>query len=425
MSLTYRIRKKTGNANVSLRYRPSKDIDLWISTPFKLPAEEWDQINQCYNRKMITKSPRTDNDKIKNDKVKTFNHQLEMFFDEVQTFISGNNYKVEPSQLKNIIDEKFNQKKSPTVNKPKVPTLMTEFIDYYIEQKSVSIPGVQREISKGTIRTYHNLRNRIKKFNKNLKVEDVNDDFRIAYTKWGTQKYTESTIHNNLKKIKSFVTFAEGKKLNIDKSVLNWKFIEPQKTYSEPIITFEEQKRIMNLQLEGTLANTRDWILISCQVGLRISDLLKLKKEMIIDDCFIQIKQKKVGSEVVFPLPKRSLEILKKRNGEFPPTVSHQKFNKHIKTICHLAEMNSKMMGGKRLPNSKKILGMYEKWELITSHSCRRTFVTLYRAVVKNDELLQNNTGHTTKQMLDQYDVSPLSKENARTLKKIIDQFHE
>ena len=72
MSLTYRTRKKIGTANVSLRYRPNKDIDIWIATPFKLPADDWDQANQCYKRNLIIKSPRTEIDKIKNEKIKLY-----------------------------------------------------------------------------------------------------------------------------------------------------------------------------------------------------------------------------------------------------------------------------------------------------------------------------------------------------------------
>lgn len=424
MSLTYRTRKKIGTVNVSLRYRPNKDIDIWIATPFKLPAEDWDQANQCYKRNLIIKSPRTEIEKIKNEKIKLFNRQLEEFNDEVYNFISGNNYNIDSQKLRQLIDEKFNRQKIKPTKATVLPSLMTNLIDHYIEQKSVSILGVQHELSSTTIRTYNTLKNRIEKFDKNLKVEDINDDFRIAYIKWATKLYTENTIHNNLKKIKTFIKFADGKNWKIDKSVLNWSYIEPEKKYSEPTISFKEQERIRNLKLSGTLENSRDWLLIGCQVGLRISDLLTLKKEMIVKECLIPITMKKVKKQLVISLSDNVIEILNKRNGEFPPRISHQKFNQHIKKICRLAKMNERIEGGKRSSQSKKVDGTYEKWELITSHTCRRTFVTLYRNAFNDDGLIQNNTGHSSTKMLDTYDFSPLSIDNAIKLKEKMDELH-
>lgn len=424
MSLTYRIRKKSGTVKIYLRYRPKAKTDIWLVTPFSVPAEHWDQGNQCYSKSELIKLPRNDVDKIRNEKIKTLNRELEKFADEVDTFICSNGYEVDSEKLKKFIDEKFGGKKLEHVKEVRSSNLMTKLIDLYIEKKSESILGVQNKLSNDTIRTYNTLKNRIQRFDKNLKVEDVDDDFRIAYIKWATKLYTETTIHNNLKKIKTFIKYAEGKNMNINKSVLNWRFMEPERKYPEPIISFEEQYRIKNLTLHGTLDNSRDWILIACQLSLRISDLLTLKKEMIVDGWFIPLTQKKVKKKVLIPLPENVIEILNKRNGEFPPRVSHQKYNQHIKKICRLAKMNERIMGGKRSSQSKKVDGIYEKWELITSHSCRRTFVTLYRNEFKDDVLITNNTGHASTKTMDDYDFSSPSLETPATVKKKIDELY-
>jgi integrase len=424
MSLTYRIRKKSGTVKIYLRYRPRAKTDIWVVTPFSVPAEHWDHGNQCYSKSELVKIPRNDVDKNRNEKIKTLNRELEKFADEVDTFICSNGYEVDSNKLKSFIDEKFGGKKPEHVKEVRSSNLMINLIDYYIEQKSVTILGIQHELSSATIRTYNTLKNRIEKLDKNLKVEDINHDFRIAYTKWATKIYTDNTIHNNLKKIKTFIKFAEGKNWKIDKSVLNWSYIEPEKKFSEPIITFQEQEQIRNLKLSGTLENSRDWVLIGCQVGLRISDLLTLKKEMIVEECLIPITMKKVKKQLVISLSDNIIEILNKRNGEFPPRVSHQKFNQHIKKICRLAKMNERIEGGKRSSQSKKVDGTYEKWELITSHTCRRTFVTLYRNAFNDDGLIQNNTGHADTKMLDLYDSSPISLDNALTLKSKMDELH-
>ena len=125
-------------------------------------------------------------------------------------------------------------------------------------------------------------------------------------------------------RLHGFITFSPTF-MSSDLSMRSMRSSGSNSTPSEPTISFEEQERIRNLKLNGTLENSRDWLLIGCQVGLRISDLLTLKKEMIVKECLIPITMKKVKKQLVISLSENIIEILKKRNGEFPPRVSHWK----------------------------------------------------------------------------------------------------
>lgn len=71
------------------------------------------------------------------------------------------------------------------------------------------------------------------------------------------------------------------------------------------------------------------------------------------------------------------MQTHKKRRGEFPKSMSDQKYNMYIKNVCKLAKLNQKVKGSRKNPKTqRKETGVFEKWELVTSHIGRRSFAT-------------------------------------------------
>lgn len=110
-------------------------------------------------------------------------------------------------------------------------------------------------------------------------------------------------------------------------------------------------------------------------------------------------------------------QILNKRNGEFPRRISDQKFNKYIKEVCKIAGLNEKLTGGKML-NKRKLVGEYHKWELVTSHICRRSYVSNFRPILGNENVMAA-TGHKSPKMLDIYDQRKELEKAKQTKDKI------
>jgi hypothetical protein len=99
--------------------------------------------------------------------------------------------------------------------------------------------------------------------------------------------------------------------------------------------------------------------------------------------------------------------ILYENKGNFPDKISDQKFNKHIKDICKLAEINDLVTGGKMVKDKKsgmtrKQKGKFPKHELITTHVCRRSFATNFYGEIPT-ALLKTITGHSTEQQFLEY----------------------
>lgn len=156
--------------------------------------------------------------------------------------------------------------------------------------------------------------------------------------------------------------------------------------------------------LPSNLDNARDWLIISCYCGQRISDFLRFDKSMIryeinkegIDKPLIEFTQVKTGKIMTIPLHPKIMVILNKYEGNFPNKISDQKYNEYIKKVCKRAEITELINGVKFNKETKmKEEKLYEKCELVSSHIGRRSFATNNYVKIPTS-FLRNVTGHTT-----------------------------
>jgi integrase len=181
------------------------------------------------------------------------------------------------------------------------------------------------------------------------------------------------------------------------------KFEKVDKLY----LTKEELQLIESAELEHDyLDNSRDWLLISCETGQRVSDFMRFNKEQIRfegDVPLIEFTQVKTNKIMSIPLSKKVRSILEKRNGEFPRKISDQKYNVYIKEVCKIAEIDEVIKGSKQdTIKKRKVRGNFPKFELVTSHIGRRSFATNNYGRIPTP-LLMNVTGHTTEGMFLEY----------------------
>ena len=219
--------------------------------------------------------------------------------------------------------------------------------------------------------------------------------------------YAQNTIQRELTFIKTFCKHARYLGLETDPQLdaLKIEKIKAEKIY----LTFDELEAIEKTKLKHDyLENARDWLIISCYTGQRISDFLRFTKEMIrIEDgkSLLEFTQKKTGKVMTVPLHKKVLEILKKRNGEFPRSISDQRYNDYIKVVCKEAKLNEKIQGGLQMKTDngvRKVSGKYHKWELVTSHIGRRSFATNFYGKIPTTYLIYI-TGHSSEAMFLNY----------------------
>ncbi|MDY3443408.1 hypothetical protein PG616_00920 [Riemerella anatipestifer] len=389
--------------SIYLRHRFSlngKAREIKLKTKFSIYPECWDNDNECWDTSLKVRTPRKSEDKLRNSEIDNFNAEFSAFKLKVQDFLAVNPYPTK-DMLKEVLFDGVNIK--PHFN-TEYPILFSDFVDFYIEQKKKLIPGKQKPISKRSIQRFIQIKSKINKFYPRLKITEINDAFRDEYSfLMMQQRYKDSFIIKELKFIKTFCKYA-NKKLDINKEVLYWEFKNTEiKKYDDPIFSFEELDILAKLELPDRLDNARDWLIISCYTGQRVSDLLNMNSSNIIDNEFYSLHQQKGQKDIVLWLMPPVIDILNKREKEFPRKISSQKYNNYIKEVCEIAGFDELLIGGKYNNKTKrKEIGEYPKHELITSHIGRRTFVSLFQGILGQDNTM-TQTGHTSVNMLNLY----------------------
>lgn len=174
-------------------------------------------------------------------------------------------------------------------------------------------------------------------------------------------------------------------------------------------LTNEEVTKVAELPLCGSHKIARDLFLIGCHTGMRFSDYSRLSMDDISDGVIHFITQK-CKTPVDIPAHPRVLKILQEHGGT-APTMSQQKFNAYIKDVCKEAGLKESILIRKSGQQVR-----CEKWEIISSHTARRTGLTnMYKAGIPTYRCMMIS-GHKTEQVFLTY-LRITQEENAEFLK--------
>ncbi|MBL7809202.1 MAG: site-specific integrase [Saprospiraceae bacterium] len=173
-------------------------------------------------------------------------------------------------------------------------------------------------------------------------------------------------------------------------------------------LTEDELAQLFNLDLSGNprLCRVRDLFLIGCHTGLRFSDFTVLKpgnfKKAADGREYIEMMTQKTGAKVTIPVKSEVREILTRYAYQIPKAISNQNFNEYLKEVGQLAGLTEPTMLT-HFRNGKRIDQTCPKFELMTTHTARRSFATnAYKAGVPV-KYIMTVTGHTTEREFYKY----------------------
>lgn len=398
--------------NLYCRLISGRQVDLCKKIGITIPNEFWD----------------TKNEKIKNtykfdnkDKINSKLFLLKSKVTDKFNFDNINGEVIDSTWLENAINESFG--KSTTIKSGKIEkwkVYLLDFCQHWLDNESSKTNAVA--VQQYTIFKTLHLTNFLKDNNLlKIKIKDVTsktiDDF-INYMLLGN--YSVQSVKRHATRFKFFLNRAENMNL-----VVNKNYKEPIKIHQEKqevkeiYLNEKEIEAVYNLDYSNNLEldHIRDNFIIGLCTGLRVSDFNNnLSRKNIIDD-YIEIKTKKTGTTVAIPLHKYIVEILKKRNGSLPINVNDVRFNKAIKDICEKAGINEITSGYLFDAKTKRNkFGNFEKYKLVSSHICRRSFATNLFGKVPN-YVIQAVGGWSTETMMLHY-IKKSNREQADELKK-------
>lgn len=277
-----------------------------------------------------------------------------------------------------------------------------------------------------TYRSVKNLLPILQAYKKNISMEDLSlktlDDFVDFMTKhklsnkyvksksklrpkwqrplkFDEKGYTNPAIIKNVRILKWFLRWASSKGYingEIEKS-----FNPELKTIKKPIIflNWEELKRIEELDLSQNKLydEIRDFFCFCCFTSLRFSDAHNLKKTDVKDK-HIELISQKTTTNLIIDLNIHSERIIKKyinsKSVHLLPQMSNAVINYHLKTIAKLAGIDDPIKISQFYGN-KRIEKIFPKYELITSHCARKTFICNALSMGIAPNIVMKWTGHS------------------------------
>jgi integrase len=217
----------------------------------------------------------------------------------------------------------------------------------------------------------------------------------------GSVGLATNTVGKQIKNLKTFLNYCFRHEIAERFDLSNFKTMTED---TDAIYLSEDEiNKIYNTDLTDypELEEKRDLLVLGCQVGLRSNDLFRLKPEMVHDD-MIRIKMHKSDKVVVIPLQPIAQEILKKYNGDIPNKFRKDAFNAEIKKIGKLAGIDTEIIVTKR-KGVEKTDSIYKKYELMSSHTCRRSFCTNQYLKGVPTLFLMKISGHSTEKAFMRY----------------------
>jgi len=176
----------------------------------------------------------------------------------------------------------------------------------------------------------------------------------------------------------------------------------------------DEIKQITDAEMDE-LEEIRDLFIIGCWTGLRISDLSRLERENIKDG-LLTIKTQKGKDNVVIPVTGELQAVLDKYPDRWPKIPTDQYYNRRLKEVCERAGLYEPVMAEVK-KGKLTVTAPVPKWQLITSHTARRSFATnLYRRGIPSTQL-RLLTGHKTEDAFMRY-IKVTKEDNAKDVAK-------
>lgn len=306
----------------------------------------------------------------------------------------------------------------------------TSFFDVY--DMFVNKESVTNNWRYPTIQKFSTVRTHLQSFDKNISFDDWNKDKLNEYVAFlrDEKSMRNSTIKKQLGFLKWFLKWSAEEKYHSNFEFLNFKpklengnrpvvFLDWDelmtvyhfdfKTAKKKVRTLDGGEELQELAPESidSLEKMRDVFCFMCFTSLRFSDAFNLRRTDVQKDK-ITVTTIKTSDTLTIELNDYSKAILDKyKNVKFPgnkalPVISMQKTNDHLKEIGELCELNTPITityykGAKRFDE------VYPKYELLSTHAGRRTFICNALAMGIAPQTVMEFSGHSSYQSMKPY----------------------
>ncbi len=336
----------------------------------------------------------------------------------LQYKIDNDGQEPDPTLLKNLVENKLGRASSRQLS-------FVEFFKEFVfrQKEGLRVGSKGKVLNPVTAKHYQHTLNTILKFKASINFRDIDLSFYNEYLQFlNNEGISLNTAGSHIKRLKVVLNEAEANGLPVNHDFKSKYFARMAEEAENIALTQNELDTLQTIDLSGSarLDAVRDLFVIGCNTGLRYSDFSSLKPTDIHGN-MIRITQQKTGGKIVIPVHPVVQKILDKYGGNLPKSISNQKTNDYLKEIGQQVkdlrnkETKSTTKGG------KKVTEVFERWQMLSTHTARRTFATLQYHKGVPSLTIMGITGHKTeKDFLRYIKVSP--DEHAKKIREIWDK---
>ncbi|TVZ26793.1 site-specific recombinase XerD [Gillisia sp. Hel_I_86] len=336
------------------------------------------------------------------DEVNEYFSNLEIYINKQFSRLIAEGEVIKKSQLRNLLDEFTN--KNTSLSKSSDLNFL-QFTDYFFSLK-------EKEIKIVTLRTYKQTVRLLKEYsakkNEELNFLKFDKAFYNNFTHYLKERsYKVNTIGKHIGNLKTILKSAEYEGIQVNQRFKARDFKAKSELTKAIYLNPKEIESIRNKDLSkyDNLERARDIFLIGYYTGQRVSDYNGLTRDDIVNIdgvYYFEIKQKKTGKLVHCPITVEIREIMKRYGDNPPPKMPDQKINEYIKQVGQMVNINDKIFMD-YIENGKKKKKPESKFNLIATHTARRSFCTnKYREKMSIYDIMYFS-GHSTEKEFRKY----------------------
>ncbi len=383
-------------------------VQYKIMTGVRVYPEHWNQKKQ----KAYVSDILTENDNRNNIIVNKRLSECSICFDEFKQYLCDNPDSYNKDAI-NILRTKIYGENYMEKNK------INPF--FYLKREIGKDTNIGESSKDGYIGKIKSLEDYCKENDiKVITLQDIDANLLLQYRDWmlkqkksknSNKLVSVKTVNEKMSVIISRLREAEKQeKYDVSKAKLN--SIEPLKTkvdsFEDKIALNEDEiKKIMDLDIEDKdVALIRDTFICQCYWGQRYSDMVGFSKNAVKTNEngkeIFKLIQKKGKRQVSIPLFAITRTILDKNNWNIGYKDDPDLINTTIRDLSKKAGLSEFVLLRRQDKNGvhteKK-----QKWEVITSHTARRTFVTIAFKRGYSADKVARITGHKKMEILEMY----------------------
>lgn len=232
-----------------------------------------------------------------------------------------------------------------------------------------------------------------------LTLNSINRMFAEKYKEWalaatklnGDYRYTkDNSIHKNISITKEFMKWANGANYTSNIDYTNIKGYN-EEYYAPFALSHDDINELMHIDFDTldldefgirpcnhsktklALEKTRDAFVFRSLCGIRFSDYHTLTP-LKLQEGTIKLVTHKTSTQIQLPLHDYAKQLLIKHDYKVPK-LKNQNENRNLKLLGQIVGFDESVVvvykrGGKKIEEIKK------RWELMTTHTARKTFIT-------------------------------------------------